>query len=134
MSVSSAHPAASDAAPPDPGFPRVALFTLGGAYFVLGCASLGAVGMVEQIQAGLGISAAAVASLVTVFSVVYALTAPVAQAVAGHLRRRAAIAGGLCAIAAGCLISAVAPSYPVLIAARLSGAGADPGGGSRSWR
>ncbi|WP_339948637.1 MFS transporter [uncultured Albimonas sp.] len=102
-----------------PGFPRVALFALGGAYFVLGCASLGAVGMVEEIQAGLGVSAAAVASLVTVFSVVYALTAPAAQAVAGHLRRRAAIAGGLTAIAAGCVISAAAPSYPVLIAARL---------------
>ncbi|MGR3782240.1 MAG: MFS transporter, partial [Albimonas sp.] len=102
-----------------PGFPRVALFALGGAYFVLGCASLGAVGMVEEIQAGLGVSAAAVASLVTVFSVVYALTAPAAQAVAGHLRRRAAIAGGLTAIAAGCVISAAAPSYTVLICARL---------------
>lgn len=102
-----------------PEFPRVALLALGGAYFVLGCASLGAVGMVEEIQAGLGVSAAAVASLVTVFSVVYALTAPAAQAVAGHLRRRAAIAGGLIAIAAGCVISAAAPSYPVLVAARL---------------
>lgn len=120
MSVVSAPASASDHAPATgPGFPRVVLFALGGAYFVLGSASLGAVGMVDQIQAGMGVSAAAVASLVTVFSVVYAITAPAAQAVAGHLRRRAAIAGGLCAIAAGCVLSALAPSYSVLVAARL---------------
>ena len=123
MSVSSAP---SDARPDSfasnsqgPGFPRVALYALGGAYFVLGCSSLGAVGMVEQMQLGLGVSAAAVASLVTVFSLVYAVTAPIAQAVAGHLKRRMAIAGGLCAIAGGCVLSALAPSYELLIAARL---------------
>ncbi|MGM0585599.1 MAG: hypothetical protein ACQEUZ_13215, partial [Pseudomonadota bacterium] len=49
------------------------LWALGGAYFVIGSASLGAVGMVEEMRGALGVSAAAIAALVTVFALIYAV-------------------------------------------------------------
>ncbi|MGM0585863.1 MAG: MFS transporter, partial [Pseudomonadota bacterium] len=78
-----------------------------------------AVGMVEEMRGALGVSAAAIAALVTVFALIYAVSAPLSQTVIGHLPRRAVIAAGLAALALGCAVSALARDYATVVAARV---------------
>ncbi|MEC9432958.1 MAG: MFS transporter [Pseudomonadota bacterium] len=99
--------------------PHIALAALGAAYFLIGVASLGAVGMVVEMGAALEVPPSAIAGLVTVFALLYALAAPATQALIGHLARRDVIAGGLLLAGAGCALSALAQDYDTVVAARL---------------
>ncbi|NUP42379.1 MAG: MFS transporter, partial [Streptomyces sp.] len=96
-----------------------ALLSLALGYFALGTASLAVVGLGGPIAAGLQVPAASVGTLVTVFSLVFALAAPVAAIVLGRLDRRRVLSLGLALMTIGGLASAVAPTFAALAAARV---------------
>lgn len=77
---------------------RRALYALGAAQFVVGATSLGVIGLVEEMRAALGVSAAAIAGLVTVFALIGPTAAAAASSMVAPERRAGALAvvfGGL---------------------------------------
>lgn len=98
---------------------RPALFALATGQFAVGVTSLGVVGMVTEMRAELGVSTAAIAQLLTVFAVVYAVAAPLLQAAIGHWPRRATVAGAMALSSLCCLVLAVAEDYAAVVAARV---------------
>ncbi|MEM9061867.1 MAG: MFS transporter [Pseudomonadota bacterium] len=98
---------------------RTALIVLAVAYFFVGATSLGVIGLVAEMSAGLGVRESAIAGLVTIFAVCYAVSAPVAQAVLGGIARRRLIAAGVTLMAVSCFICAIAPDYLTAAASRV---------------
>jgi len=95
------------------------LSALAGAYFALGVASLAVIGLAEPIARDLGVGKGAVAQLVTLFSLTYAVAAPPLQMAIGGWDRRRLIIVGLGGIAVGALLGATAQSFAVLAASRV---------------
>lgn len=105
--------------------PTPALLALSLGYFTFGTSSLAVVGLSASMSHELRINPARVGLLVSVFALTFAFTAPLAPVVLGRLDRRRTLLVGLAVMAAGGFISAIAPSYAVLTAARvLAGLGA----------
>lgn len=98
---------------------RGALIILAIAYFIVGTTSLGVIGLVAEMSAALEVRASAIAGLVTIFAIVYAVTAPLAQAVLGGAARRKLIAGGITLMALSCFLCAAAPDYWTVAASRV---------------
>ncbi len=96
-----------------------ALATLTAAYFVMGTTTMAAIGALPSIADGLHVSRGAVANLIAVFALTYAVSAPLIQMVLGALERRALLLGGLSLATLGALLAAAAPSYGALFAARV---------------
>lgn len=96
-----------------------ALATLTAAYFVMGATTMAAIGALPSIADGLHVSRRAVADLIAVFALTYAMGAPLIQMVLGFLERRTLLLGGLGLATLGALLSAAAPNYGVLFAARV---------------
>ena len=107
----------SPATPPQ--HASLALAALLLAYFTMGTASIAVVGLLPNIAADLGVSKPEVAVLITVFALTFALAAPLLQVAAGSLPRRTLLLGGLVVMASGCALSALAPSYAGVVAARV---------------
>lgn len=97
-----------------------ALLALALGYFALGTASLAVVGLSGPIAGDLGVPAATVGTLVTVFSLVFALAAPIAAIVLGRMDRRRVLLLGLALMTAGGVAGAVAPTFTALAAARVA--------------
>ena len=95
------------------------LWSLSLAYFSMGTSSIAVVGLVNNMAADLGVSKPDVAVLITGFALTIALAAPLLQVAAGSLPRRTLLLGGLTVMATGCLLSAIAPSYGGVVAARV---------------
>ncbi|MFI6498521.1 MFS transporter [Nonomuraea typhae] len=76
-------------------------------------------GVLPAIAADLGVSEAAAGQLVTVFSLAFALGAPVASVVAARLPRRRLIGGALLVFVAANWAAAFTESYPLLMALRV---------------
>ncbi|MFW5415871.1 MFS transporter [Nocardiopsis sp. CNT-189] len=89
------------------------------ATFVIGTDDFVIAGVLPEIAAEQGISEAAAGQLVTVFSITYALAAPVIAVATARWPRKALVAGGLTVFALVNLVTAVAPGYPALIALRV---------------
>jgi MFS transporter, DHA1 family, inner membrane transport protein len=103
----------------------LALLSLSAAYFTVGTASLLVVALSAPLAGHLRVSPAAVANLLTVFALTFAVSAPLAQVLLGHLPRRALLIGGLCVLSAATALAAVVDDYWLVFAARLAaGAGA----------
>ncbi|NDG39039.1 MAG: MFS transporter, partial [Betaproteobacteria bacterium] len=105
--------------PEIPGRTNLGLWSLSLAYFSMGTSSIAVVGLVNNMAADLGVSKPDVAVLITVFALTFALAAPLLQVAAGSLQRRTLLLGGLVVLATGCLLSAIAPSYAGVVAARV---------------
>ncbi|MER6914855.1 MFS transporter [Streptomyces sp. NPDC000594] len=90
----------------------LALFTFGTADFVVA-------GILRELADGLDTSEAAAGQLVTVYSIVYAVAAPLAAVVTTRVARRTLAAYSLLLFIAGNVIAATAPSYEVLMASRV---------------
>ena len=88
-------------------------------YFAMGTAALAVVGTLPGIAATMGLGEGAVAFLVSVFAVTFAIGAPALQILVGHWPRKRLVVIGLVLLAAGSFVTALAPSYPVLVAARI---------------
>jgi DHA1 family inner membrane transport protein len=85
----------------------------------MGTASIAVVGLVNEMSRDLGVSKPAIAALVTVFALTFAIAAPFVQIAAGRLPRRTLLLAGLATLAAGCLATSLVPDYPGVVAARL---------------
>jgi len=100
--------------------PLGALLALAFAYFVLGTGSLAAVGLVQSMGVSLAVSPAAVANLVTVFALAFALTAPLAQVVLGRFPRRTLLLAGLAIMSVAAVAGAIASSYWIVLVSRIA--------------
>lgn len=98
---------------------RGALTVLAIAYFFVGATSLGVIGLVVEMSADLDVRASAIAGLVTIFAIVYAVSAPLSQALLGGFARRKLIAGGVTLMALSCFLCAIAPDYWTAAASRV---------------
>ncbi len=105
--------------PPQPPANTLGLWSLSLAYFVMGTSSIAVVGLVSTMAVDLGVSKPDVAVLITVFALTFALAAPLLQVAAGSLPRRSLLLAGLVVMATGCLLSAMAPTYAGVLAARV---------------
>jgi DHA1 family inner membrane transport protein len=103
----------------------LALISLSAAYFVVGTASLLVVALSAPLAGHLHVSHAAVANLLTVFALTFAVSAPAAQVLFGHLPRRALLMGGLGILSASTALAALVDDYWLVFGTRLAaGAGA----------
>jgi DHA1 family inner membrane transport protein len=89
------------------------------AYFVMGTSSIAVVGLVNNMAGDLSVSKPDIAVLITVFALTFALAAPLLQVAAGSLPRRTLLLCGLTVMATACLLSAMAPTYGGVVAARV---------------
>lgn len=105
--------------PAKPAHTALGLWSLSMAYFVMGTSSISVVGLVNNMAGDLSVSKPDVAVLITVFALTFALAAPLLQVAAGSLARRTLLLCGLLVMATGCLLSAVAPTYGGVVAARV---------------
>jgi DHA1 family inner membrane transport protein len=96
-----------------------ALWLLCGAYFAMGTSTLAMVGGLPAIAQGLQVAPDAVAQLVSVFAITFALAAPSLQVVLGHWPRRRLLLGGLALTTLGTAFSALAPGLTALFTARV---------------
>jgi DHA1 family inner membrane transport protein len=103
----------------------LALLSLSAAYFTLGVGSLSVVALVQPMAPDLHTSVAATANLLTAFALTFALSAPLAQLLLGHLPRRTLLLGGLLVMSASATLGAVFDDYWAVLATRVAmGAGA----------
>jgi MFS transporter, DHA1 family, inner membrane transport protein len=86
---------------------------------MMGVGAMSVIGLVEPMAHDLGVSRGAVALLVTVYALIYAIAAPALQTVVGHWDRRHLIVLGLGTMAIGSLMCAIASSFAVVAAARM---------------
>lgn len=100
-------------------YPGTALLSLAASYFVLGVGSLSVIGLVGPMSRDLGVSHAAIAQLVTVFALTYALAAPLLQVLVGGLPRRRLILVGLLLLALGSALVAVSSSFQLVALSRM---------------
>jgi DHA1 family inner membrane transport protein len=105
--------------PARPGHTALGLWSLSLAYFSMGTSSIAVVGLVNNMAADLGVSKPDIAVLITVFALTFALAAPLLQVAAGSLPRRTLLLCGLGVMGTGCLLSAMAPTYAGVVAARV---------------
>lgn len=110
-----------DTTPPD----RLLIPALSACNFIIGIGAFVIIGMLEPLGADLGRSAPQAGQLMTIYAVAYAILSPLLVALTGNIGRRRvmATAFGIFALAAG--MSALAPDFATLGAARiLAAAGA----------
>ncbi|MCK1815689.1 MFS transporter [Streptomyces sp. XM4011] len=91
--------------------------------FVIGTDDFIIAGILPAVSGDLEVSEAVAGRLATVFSVVYALAAPVLALVVRRMPRRTLIVGGLSVFAVINLVTALAPHYAVLMVLRVLAAG-----------
>jgi predicted MFS family arabinose efflux permease len=90
----------------------IGTFAIGTDAFVIG-------GMLPAVARGLGVSTSSAGLLVTAFAVAYALGAPILAAVGGRLARRPLLVAALTVFVAANVLAAVAPSYAIVLIARI---------------
>lgn len=88
-------------------------------YFAMGTSALAVIGAISAIAHGMGIGTEAVAGLVSVYALVFAVSAPLVQVIAVRLPRRSLILAGLVLSTVGALGSALAQDYATLFVARV---------------
>lgn len=110
----------SSAPPVDPPkSSRIALYSLSLGYFAMGTASLAVVGLSVPMGRDLHVDPARIGLLVTVFALVFAVAAPLAPILLSRLDRKWTMVLGLTLLTLGSVISAITPSYGVVVAARI---------------
>ncbi|HMJ32795.1 MAG TPA: MFS transporter [Baekduia sp.] len=109
-----------EAPAPPPPRPRlglvVAALALGG--FAIGTTEFVAMGLLPQIAGGVGISIPTAGHVVSAYAIGVVVGAPVLAGLGAKFPRRTLLVALMVAFAAGNLLSALAPSYPLLVGAR----------------
>lgn len=100
-----------------PGQHRAGLTALAGATFVYVTAETLPIGLVPQLSAGLDVRPGTVGLLVTVYAAVAGLSAVPLTAALEHRSRRQVVVGCATVLALSQFVIAVAPGYPVVMAA-----------------
>ena len=96
---------------------RLLWLALGG--FVGGNESFVLNGLLPEIGADMGVTVGVAGYAVFAYSLVYAIATPVFSAVLGPIDRRTVLVAAELTVACGIALAAVAPSLPVLVAARV---------------
>ena len=103
----------------------LALLSLAAAYFAMGTTSLLVVAVSAPLARDLQVSPAAVANLLTIFALTFAVAAPLAQVLFGQLQRRLLLMAGLAVLSVATGLAAFVDGYWQLFALRVAaGAGA----------
>jgi predicted MFS family arabinose efflux permease len=87
--------------------------------FVVGTSAYIVAGVLPQISLELGVSVSAAGQLATAFALAYAVSAPLMATLSGCWDRRTLLVVALLVAAAGNALSAVAPTYLVLVVGRV---------------
>jgi predicted MFS family arabinose efflux permease len=96
---------------------RLWLLAAGG--FAVGTSAYVVSGVLPAVAAELGVSVAAAGQLATAFALAYAVGAPVLATVLGRWERRRVLVAALAVSALGNALSALAPTYPLLVGSRV---------------
>lgn len=99
--------------------PAARLQVLAAGAFAVGTSAYVVAGVLPAVSAELGVSIAAAGQLTTAFALAYAVGAPVLATVLGRWERRQVLVAALLVAALGNALSALAPTYPLLIGGRL---------------
>jgi MFS transporter, DHA1 family, inner membrane transport protein len=95
------------------------LFMLSAANFVVGFGAFVVIGLVEPIAARFDVTPSLAGNTMTAYALAYAVGSPLAIALTGSLPRRTILIAAMSIFALGSLLSAFAPSLPLLFAARV---------------
>lgn len=95
------------------------LVLLAAGAFAVGTSAYVVSGLLPDVSAELGVTIPAAGQLATAFALSYAVGAPVLATLLGRRERRGVLTAALLVAAAGNLLSALAPSYPVLLGGRV---------------
>ncbi|MFI0424187.1 MFS transporter [Spongiactinospora sp. 9N601] len=95
------------------------LWLLATGAFAIGTDAFVIAGVLTELSAELAVSPGTAGQLITVFSLAYAVLAPVNASLTGRLSRRTVLAVALAVFVAGNLISAFAGSFAVVLAGRV---------------
>jgi DHA1 family inner membrane transport protein len=96
--------------------PALAALALGG--FAIGTTEFVAMGLLPQIAHGMGVSIPAGGHVVSAYALGVVVGAPLLAGLGARLPRRTLLVALMGAFAAGNVLSALAPTYPLLLAAR----------------
>ncbi|MEM1077098.1 MAG: MFS transporter [Pseudomonadota bacterium] len=99
--------------------PRLFYLTLGNV--VIGTGTMVMSGILDPIAADLGITVSAAGQVTTVYALAFAIGAPVMATLTGRFDRAKVMAAALLLFAVASLLSALAPNYAILMAARVLG-------------
>ncbi|HEX4250514.1 MAG TPA: MFS transporter [Pseudonocardia sp.] len=94
-------------------------YLLAGGAFAVGTSAYVVSGVLPAVSADLGISLSAAGQLSTVFALSYAVGAPLLATLTGRWDRRTLLCVALLVAGLGNLLAALAPNYPLLLAARV---------------
>jgi predicted MFS family arabinose efflux permease len=95
------------------------VYLLAGGGFAVGTSAYVVSGMLPAVAADLGVSLTAAGQLTTAFALAYAVGAPVLAVLTGRWERRRLLLVALLVATAGNALAALAPNYPLLLAARV---------------
>lgn len=98
---------------------RLALIPLAVGVFAVGTEGLVFAGLLPDLARDLGVSVGAAGQVTTVFALAYALAAPVLSVLSEAWPRRAALLAGFALFTAGNVLSALAPSFGLLLCWRV---------------
>ncbi|MBB5939663.1 MFS transporter [Streptomyces zagrosensis] len=107
----------SDSAPPQHWRRHAAVLALGA--FAVGTDAFVISGVLPEIADSVQVSVGAAGQLVTVFSIAYALLAPVLTALTAHWPRRTVLVTALAIFAVGNVATALVPGYGLVLATRV---------------
>ncbi|XVV03147.1 MFS transporter [Actinosynnema sp. CA-248983] len=96
---------------------RTYLLTAGA--FTIGTSAYIVSGVLPAVSHELNVSNATAGQLLTAFAIAYAISSPLLAALTGRWERRTLLVAALAVSAAGNLLAAFAPNYPLLLAARV---------------
>ncbi len=102
-----------------PTFEAAPLYWLAAGTFAVGTEGFMIAAILPGIAADLTVSLQAVAQLITVFALVYALSSPLLTALTGHINRRTMLLVSMGAFVASNLVAAAATGYGFLLFARI---------------
>ncbi|MEV0386224.1 MFS transporter [Nonomuraea sp. NPDC050643] len=95
------------------------LYPLAAGNFAIGTGMFVTAGLLPPISADLGISVSAAGQLMTVFALAYAVLSPLLAALTARLSRKTLLLLALGVFVAGNVLTALAPTYPLVLATRV---------------
>ncbi|MFI7467661.1 MFS transporter [Nonomuraea sp. NPDC049646] len=95
------------------------LYPLAAGNFAIGTGMFVTAGLLTPISADLGISTSAAGQLMTVFALAYAVLSPLLAALTARLSRKRLLLLALAVFVAGNVLTALAPTYPLVMATRV---------------
>ncbi|MEV4399526.1 MFS transporter [Nonomuraea sp. NPDC049607] len=95
------------------------LYPLAAGNFAIGTGMFVTAGLLTPISRDLGISTSAAGQLMTVFALAYAVLSPLLAALTARLSRKRLLLTALAVFVAGNVLTALAPTYPLVMATRV---------------